>query len=75
MLADLRDSGSIEQEADIVTFLYREGKYHQEAPEPDKAEFIFAKHRNGPTPTVLLRFQQEYTLFVPYGDESHYPPP
>lgn len=75
MLADLRDSGSIEQEADIVSFLYREGQYHKEAPEPDKAEFIFAKHRNGPTPTVLLRFQQEYTQFVPYGDESHYPPP
>lgn len=75
MLADLRDSGSIEQEADIVAFLYREGQYHKEAAEPDKTEFIFAKHRNGPTPTVLLRFQQEYTLYVPYGDEAHYPAP
>jgi replicative DNA helicase len=76
MLADLRDSGSLEAEADIVAFLYRDGYYHPEqAPEPDKTEFIFAKHRNGPTGTVLLRFQQEYTLFVPYGDEAHYPPP
>jgi replicative DNA helicase len=74
MLADLRDSGSIEQEADIVAFLYREGKYHPETAERDKTEFIFAKHRNGPTPTILLRFQEEYTLFVPYGDEAYYPP-
>jgi replicative DNA helicase len=75
MLADLRDSGSIEQEADVVAFLYREGHYMKEAAEQDKTEFIFAKHRNGPTPTVLLRFQKEYTLFVPYGDEADYPQP
>ncbi|MBV8155840.1 MAG: replicative DNA helicase [Candidatus Eremiobacteraeota bacterium] len=76
MLADLRDSGSLEAEADVVAFLYRDGYYHQESsPEPDKTEFIIAKHRNGPVGPVALRFQQEYTLFVPYGDESHYPPP
>jgi replicative DNA helicase len=75
MLADLRDSGSIEQEADIVAFLYREGYYDKESHEPDATEFIIAKHRNGPTKTVKLRFQQEYTRFVPYADESHFPPP
>jgi replicative DNA helicase len=76
MLADLRDSGSLEQEADLVAFLYRDGYYHPDSsPEPDKTEFIIAKHRNGPTGPVALRFQQEYTLFVPYGDESHYPSP
>jgi replicative DNA helicase len=75
MLADLRDSGSLEQEADLVAFLYRDGYYNVETPEPDKAEFIVAKHRNGPTGTANLRFQKEYTLFVPYADESHFPPP
>jgi len=76
MLADLRDSGSLEAEADIVAFLYRDGYYHQEqTQEPDKTEFIIAKHRNGPTGPVPLRFQKEYTLFVPYGDEAHFPPP
>jgi replicative DNA helicase len=73
MLADLRDSGSLEQEADFVAFLYREGYYNQESAEPDLTEFIIAKHRNGPTGTVKLRFQREFTLFLPYGDESHYP--
>jgi replicative DNA helicase len=75
MLADLRDSGSIEQEADVVSFLFRDGYYNPEGNEPDVTEFIIAKHRNGPTGFVKLRFQREYTLFVPYGDESHYPAP
>jgi replicative DNA helicase len=76
MLSDLRDSGSIEQEADIVTFLYRDAYYNKEmAPEPDLTEFIFAKHRNGRVGTVKLRFKAEHTLFQPYGDDSHYPSP
>jgi replicative DNA helicase len=75
MLSDLRDSGSIEQESDMVAFLYRDGYYNPEGPEPDVTEFIIAKHRNGPTGTVRLRFQKEFTLFVPYADESHYAGP
>ncbi|MGC2130846.1 MAG: replicative DNA helicase [Candidatus Aquilonibacter sp.] len=75
MLADLRDSGSLEQESDLVAFLFRDGYYNPEGPEPDVTEFIIAKHRNGPTGTVRLRFQKEYTLFVPYADESHFPQP
>jgi replicative DNA helicase len=76
MLSDLRDSGSIEQEADIVTFLYRDAYYNKEmSPEPDLTEFIFAKHRNGRVGTVKLRFKAEHTLFQPYGDDSHYPSP
>lgn len=75
MLADLRDSGSIEQEADFVAFLFRDGYYNPEGPDPDVTEFIIAKHRNGPTGFVRLRFQREFTLFVPYGEESHYPSP
>ncbi|MBV8489582.1 MAG: replicative DNA helicase [Candidatus Eremiobacteraeota bacterium] len=69
------NSGSLEQEADVVAFLYREGYYNQEAPEQDLTEFIISKHRNGPTGTVKLRFQREYTLFQAYGDESRYPSP
>jgi len=59
----------------VVAFLYRDGYYNQETPEPDMTEFIIAKHRNGPTGTVKLRFQREFTLFLPYGDETHYPTP
>ena len=67
MLADLRDSGSLEQEADIVAFLYRDGYYSPDScPEPDLTEFIIMAHRNGPTGTAKLRFQKEFTLFVPY---------
>lgn len=75
MLSDLRDSGSLEQEADMVSFLFRDGYYNPEGPEPDVTEFIIAKHRNGPTGMVRLRFQKEYTLFVPYGEESHFAGP
>jgi len=74
MLADLRDSGSLEQEADMVAFLYREGYYNKETPDRELTEFIIAKHRNGPTGMVRLRFKEEFTLFVPNADESHYPP-
>jgi replicative DNA helicase len=72
MLADLRDSGSLEQEADLVAFLYRDHYYNPETAEPDLTEFIISKQRNGPTGTVKLRFVKEHTLFVPYGDESHF---
>ena len=75
-LADLRDSGALEQEADIVSFLYRDSYYNREsAPEPDMTEFIIAKNRSGPTGMVKLRFLAEHTLFVPYGDASHYSGP
>lgn len=75
MLSDLRDSGSLEQEADMVAFLYREGYYHNEAAEPELTEFIIAKNRNGPTGHAKLRFVREFTLFRPYGDATHYPAP
>jgi replicative DNA helicase len=70
------NSGAIEQEADIVTFLYRDVYYNKEtSAEPDSTELIIAKHRNGKVGTIKLRFQPEHTLFVPYGDDSHYPAP
>jgi replicative DNA helicase len=75
------NSGALEQESDIVAFLYREGYYSRDGADPTMngdptlTEFIIAKHRNGPTGTVKLRFEKEYTLFVPYADESRYPAP
>jgi replicative DNA helicase len=70
------NSGAIEQEADMVSFLYRDAYYNPEsAPEPDLTEFIIAKQRNGPTGTIKLRFIKENTLFVPYGNSTHYSAP
>lgn len=76
MLADLRDSGSLEQEADLVAFLYRDDYYTREASlDPGVVEFILAKHRNGPTGVEKLRWEENYTLFLPYADSSHFPAP
>lgn len=70
-LADLRDSGAIEQDADIVLFLYNPEKYNDVAQddEPGTVELIVAKHRNGRTGTVKLRWIGEYTTFVNIGDK------
>ena len=63
MLSDLRESGSIEQDADIVMFLYREDYYNKEAAEKDTAELIIAKNRHGSTDTLPLKWQGQYTRF------------
>jgi replicative DNA helicase len=63
MLSDLRDSGSIEQDADVVMFLHRESYYDQASEETNTAEVIIAKQRNGPLGTVKLNWLSEYTLF------------
>lgn len=63
MLSDLRESGSIEQDADIVMFLYRDAYYNKDAPDPALAECIVAKNRHGETGTVNLRFSGQYQLF------------
>lgn len=63
MMSDLRESGSIEQDADIVSFLYREDYYDKES-ENNMIEIIIAKQRNGPTGTVSLAFKKEYNKFV-----------
>ena len=64
MMSDLRESGGIEQNADLVMMLYREEYYDTNTPDRGVAEIILTKHRNGPTGTVKLLFQAEYTKFL-----------
>ncbi|MGD0373675.1 MAG: replicative DNA helicase [Streptosporangiaceae bacterium] len=64
LLADLRESGSIEQDSDVVILLHREDAYERESPRAGEADFIVAKHRNGPTATVTVAFQGHYSRFV-----------
>lgn len=64
MLSDLRESGALEQDADIVSFLYREDYYDKETENQHITEVILAKHRNGPVGSVKLYFKNEFTLFL-----------
>ncbi len=66
MLADLRESGAIEQDADLILFIYREEMYNRTEENKGKAELIVAKHRNGPTGFVNLTFREKYTKFQNY---------
>ncbi|MBP7254350.1 MAG: replicative DNA helicase [Negativicutes bacterium] len=63
MLSDLRESGSLEQDADIVSFLYREDYYNPETENKNITDIIIAKHRNGPVDTVQLFFHKQFTKF------------
>ena len=63
ILSDLRESGSIEQDADVVMFIYREEMYVEETDRQNIADIIVSKHRNGPTGTVSLFFRKELTQF------------
>ncbi len=70
ILSDLRESGSIEQDADVVAFIHRESYYNREDPELEhKAEIIIAKQRNGPTGSIEVGWVSDYTLF---GDSDDY---
>jgi replicative DNA helicase len=64
MLSDLRESGSIERDSDMVILLHREDAYERESPRAGEADFIVAKHRNGPTATITVAFQGHYSRFV-----------
>ncbi len=64
ILSDLRESGAIEQDSDIVAFIYRDEYYNDESDQQGLAEVIVAKHRNGPTDTVKLSFLKRYAKFA-----------
>ncbi len=64
VLSDLRESGAIEQDADVVLFLYRDEVYHEDTEKPGICEVIVAKHRNGPIGTVELAWQSKFTRFA-----------
>jgi len=78
ILSDLRESGSIEQDADVVLFIYREELYEQNTDRKNIADIIVSKHRNGPTGQVSLRFVSDQTKFVDldtYHEDLDYGPP
>lgn len=72
MMSDLRESGSLENDADIVAFAYRDSVYNPECETPNKTEIIFAKHRNGATGTDYLYFDNAVTRFTDYKAQTVY---
>ncbi len=73
MLSDLRESGAIEQDADIVVFIYRDEVYNGDSPEKGTAEIIVAKHRSGSVGTIRLGWQSEITAFSNLASDNQYP--
>jgi len=69
MVSDLRESGAIEQDADVVILLHREDAYEEGSPRAGEADLIVAKHRNGPTATITTAFQGHYSRFVDMAGE------
>jgi replicative DNA helicase len=64
LLADLRESGSLEQDSDVVVLIHREDAYERDSARAGEADLIVAKHRNGPTGTITVAFQGHYSRFT-----------
>lgn len=71
VMSDLRESGGIEQDADVIAFVYRDEMYNEDSPDKGTAEIILAKQRNGPTATCKLTFLGQYTRFENYISDAY----